>query len=49
MTCSACTGSVERCLLAVPGVSAASVNLLAAAAEAWYDSNVTGEKRGAEV
>ncbi len=43
MTCSACTGSVERALLALKGVSSASVNLLAASAQVCYDSDVTGE------
>lgn len=39
MTCGSCMGSVERCLLAVPGVEAARVNLSARRASVAFDSH----------
>eukprot|EP00931_Biecheleriopsis_adriatica_P075603 TRINITY_DN49426_c0_g1_i1.p1 TRINITY_DN49426_c0_g1~~TRINITY_DN49426_c0_g1_i1.p1 ORF type:complete len:1105 (-),score=230.43 TRINITY_DN49426_c0_g1_i1:29-3112(-) len=37
MTCASCVGTVERALLAVPGVSAADVNLLMKRAEVTFE------------
>jgi copper ion binding protein len=40
MTCAACSGAVERCLLALDGVSSASVSLLQGRAEVFFDREV---------
>ena len=37
MTCAACTGAVERALLSLPGVRAASASCATDAAEVWYE------------
>lgn len=44
MTCSACSASVEKALLAVPGVSKASVDVLTGRAEVWYNPTSTGPR-----
>jgi Cu+-exporting ATPase len=41
MTCASCVGRVERALLAVPGVTAASVNLATETAQVRYIEGVT--------
>lgn len=43
MTCAACSGAVEAALRALPGVTEASVNLLAGQAAVKYDPGVVGE------
>ena len=43
MTCSACTSSVEKALLAVDGVTRASVSLSLCEAEVEYDRRRVGE------
>ena len=41
MTCASCVGSVERCLLALPGVTTARIALLAGKAEVEFDAPAT--------
>ncbi|WP_221931999.1 heavy metal translocating P-type ATPase [Paracoccus sp. M683] len=43
MTCASCVGRVERALTALPGVSAAAVNLAAGRADITHDAGVAAE------
>ncbi len=43
MTCSACSGSAERALLATKGVTKAAINFVTGLAEVWFNSDSTGE------
>jgi Cu+-exporting ATPase len=47
MTCASCTGSVERALMAVPRVRAASASCSTDAAEVWYEGGGKGGGAGA--
>uniref|UniRef100_UPI0025EA9F07 heavy metal translocating P-type ATPase n=1 Tax=uncultured Thiodictyon sp. TaxID=1846217 RepID=UPI0025EA9F07 len=48
MTCASCVGRVERVIAALPGVTAASVNLSTEAADVQYEPDLVGREQIAE-